>query len=32
MMNYAVFAGFGRWLKGSQKATWERAKRAELKN
>lgn len=31
MMNYAVFAGFGRWLKGSQKATWERAKRAELK-
>jgi cellulose synthase/poly-beta-1,6-N-acetylglucosamine synthase-like glycosyltransferase len=32
MMNYAVFAGFGRWLKGSQKATWERAKRAELKS
>jgi len=31
MMNYAVFAGFARWLKGSQKATWERAKRAELK-
>ncbi len=29
MMNYAVFAGFFRWLKGSQKATWERAKRAE---
>ena len=28
MMNYAVFAGFFRWLKGSQKATWERAKRA----
>jgi len=28
MMNYAVFAGFGRWLKGSQKSTWERAKRA----
>tara|TARA_R110002050_G_scaffold30928_1_gene79109 strand:- start:1822 stop:2991 length:1170 start_codon:yes stop_codon:yes gene_type:complete len=32
MMNYAVFAGFGRWLNGSQKATWERAKRAELKS
>lgn len=29
MMNYAVFAGFLRWLKGSQKATWERAKRAK---
>lgn len=28
MMNYAVFAGFIRWLKGEQKATWERAKRA----
>ena len=28
MMNYAVFAGFKRWIKGSQKATWERAKRA----
>jgi cellulose synthase/poly-beta-1,6-N-acetylglucosamine synthase-like glycosyltransferase len=28
IMNYAVFAGFFRWLKGSQKATWERAKRA----
>lgn len=28
MMNYAVFGGFFRWLKGSQKATWERAKRA----
>lgn len=28
MMNYAVFAGFGRWRKGAQKATWERAKRA----
>jgi cellulose synthase/poly-beta-1,6-N-acetylglucosamine synthase-like glycosyltransferase len=32
MMNYAVFLGFGRWLKGSQKVTWERAKRAEQKN
>lgn len=29
MMNYAVFAGFFRWLKGSQKVTWERAKRAK---
>lgn len=28
MMNYAVFAGCIRWLKGEQKATWERAKRA----
>lgn len=28
IMNYAVFAGFFRWLKGSQRATWERAKRA----
>ena len=27
MMNYAVFAGFGRWIKGSQKSTWERAQR-----
>lgn len=23
-----VFAGFKRWIKGSQKATWERARRA----
>lgn len=29
MMNYAVFAGFYRWLKGKQKVTWERAKRAQ---
>lgn len=29
MMNYAVFAGFYRWLKGGQKATWERARRAQ---
>lgn len=29
MMNYAVFAGFFRWLRGNQKATWERARRAE---
>jgi biofilm PGA synthesis N-glycosyltransferase PgaC len=28
MMNYAVFAGFFRWTKGSQKATWEKARRA----
>lgn len=28
VMNYAVFAGFFRWIKGSQKSTWERAKRA----
>lgn len=28
MMNYAVFAGFLRWLRGSQKSAWERSKRA----
>jgi len=28
IMNYAVLAGLGRFIKGSQKATWERAKRA----
>lgn len=28
LMNYAVFAGFGRWRKGKQAAAWERAKRA----
>lgn len=28
MMNYAVFAGFIRWTRGSQKATWEKARRA----
>lgn len=27
LMNYAVFAGFSRWLKGSQKATWEKSSR-----
>ncbi len=27
MMNYAVFAGFGRWIKGKQASTWERAQR-----
>jgi cellulose synthase/poly-beta-1,6-N-acetylglucosamine synthase-like glycosyltransferase len=29
MMNYAVFAGFGRWLGRSQSAVWERAQRKE---
>lgn len=28
VMNYAVFAGFIRWTKGDQKATWEKSKRA----
>ncbi|MCI5084011.1 MAG: glycosyltransferase family 2 protein [Saprospiraceae bacterium] len=28
MMNYAVFRGFGRFVKGSQSVVWERAKRA----
>lgn len=32
MMNYAVFAGIFRWLKGSQKSTWERAQRQKNKN
>jgi len=27
IMNYAVFAGFLRYIKGSQSAAWERAKR-----
>lgn len=30
VMNYAVIAGFFRWLKGSQKAQWERSKRATV--
>lgn len=30
LMNYAVFAGFFRWLRGTQKATWERARRATI--
>ncbi len=30
IMNYAVFAGFFRWLSKGQKSTWERAKRAEV--
>jgi hypothetical protein len=29
VMNYAVFAGFFRWVKGTQKSTWDRAVRAE---
>ncbi len=29
LMNYAVFAGFGRWIKGSQAAAWERSARAK---
>ena len=28
MMNYAVYRGFGRFVKGSQSVVWERAKRA----
>ncbi len=28
VMNYAVFAGFVRWVKGAQKAAWERSRRA----
>lgn len=31
MMNYAVFAGFFRWTKGAQKATWEKASRMKMK-
>ncbi len=30
MMNYAVFAGFVRWSRGTQKSTWEKAKRAVI--
>lgn len=30
MMQVAVFAGFARFLKGSQQATWEKAKRAAV--
>lgn len=29
MMNYAVFAGFIRWAKRAQSATWERARRLQ---
>lgn len=28
IMNYAVFMGFGRWVKKTQSVNWERAKRA----
>ena len=28
IMNYAVFMGFGRYIKGNQSAAWERAQRA----
>ena len=28
IMNYAVFRGFFRWVRGAQKSTWVRAKRA----
>ncbi len=28
IMNYAVFAGFARWIKRAQKSTWDRAKRS----
>lgn len=29
IMNYSVFAGFFRFIKGQQKASWEKARRAE---
>lgn len=32
MMNYAVFAGFFRWVNGSQKATWEKSSRMKMQN
>ena len=31
IMNYAVYRGFGRFMKGSQTVVWEKAKRAEVK-
>jgi len=31
VMNYAVYAGFARFMKGSQSVVWEKAKRAEVK-
>ena len=31
IMNYAVYRGFGRFMKGSQTVVWEKAKRAEAK-
>lgn len=30
IMNYAVFMGFFRYMKGQQKVTWERAERAKM--
>ena len=30
MMNYAVFVGFLRWIKGSQNAAWEKASRMKV--
>lgn len=30
MMNYAVFAGFLRWVRGNQKATWEKSARVKV--
>lgn len=32
MMNYAVFAGFLRWIKGQQKATWEKSSRIKVQS
>ena len=32
VMNYAVYAGFMRFIKGSQSVVWEKAKRADVKN
>ncbi len=30
IMNYAVYLGFARYIKGSQKVTWERSERAKV--
>jgi len=32
MMNYAVFAGFFRWVSGNQRATWEKSSRMKIQN
>lgn len=32
MMNYAVFAGFFRWVRGRQKATWEKSTRMKAQD
>ncbi|WP_417608102.1 glycosyltransferase family 2 protein [Owenweeksia hongkongensis] len=32
MMNYAVLVGFSRWLKGKQRATWEKSARMKVEN